>query len=551
MDNIVSPVKAEVLEDLLFQTGYSQHETRFLTDGFKNGFSTGYAGSMSVKQSSENLRFRIGSKLELWNKVMKEVEVSRYAGPFKVIPFENYIQSPIGLVPKDGGKKTRLIFHLSYPKNGKTSLNFNTSKELTRVTYPDFDRAVKLCIKQGINCCGAKSDLTSAFRQLGICKDHWCLLVMKAENPLDQQIYYFFDKCLPFGAAISCAHFQRFSNALAHIVLTKTGYDNVNYLDDFFFVAYIRALCNGQVQTFLDVCAAICLPVSADKTFWGSTQIVFLGLLINTAKQIICIPVDKIDKALNMISFILKRRSKKATVGEMQRLCGYLNFIGKCVVPSRAFTCRLYSATAGVSSELKHRHVYLKTDMRLDLMMWVQFINNPTIFARPFLDFDQSISAAEIDWYTDASSLIGCGGYNRNEWFAQVWDEQFLVDCSPSIGYLELYAVTVSVLLWLSKYKNSRIVLFCDNMSVVNMINNNSSKCRNCMVLIRLIILQSMIHNTRIYAKHVRTHLNVYADLLSRNRIAKFKTLSKNCFNEVPNQIPTELWPLSKIWIKE
>ena len=31
---------------------------------------------------------------------MKEVKVKRLAGPYEEVPFENYIQSPIGLVPK-------------------------------------------------------------------------------------------------------------------------------------------------------------------------------------------------------------------------------------------------------------------------------------------------------------------------------------------------------------------------------------------------------------------------------------------------------------------
>ena len=44
--------------------------------------------------------------MELWNKVMKGVNLKRYAGPFDSIPFENYVQSPIGLIPKDGGKST-------------------------------------------------------------------------------------------------------------------------------------------------------------------------------------------------------------------------------------------------------------------------------------------------------------------------------------------------------------------------------------------------------------------------------------------------------------
>ena len=113
---------------------------------------------------------------------MKEVQQKRYAGPFEEIPFENYIQSPIGLVPKDGGKKTRLIFHLSYPRNSttKTSVNASTPEELKKVNYKEFDEAVKLCIKLGKGCAIAKSDMSAAFRHFAIKKSQWQYLVMKA-----------------------------------------------------------------------------------------------------------------------------------------------------------------------------------------------------------------------------------------------------------------------------------------------------------------------------------------------------------------------------------
>ena len=61
---------------------------------------------------------------------MKEVQLKRYAGPYGDIPYEYYIQSPIGLVPKDGGKDVQLIFHLSHPRSGTTSLNANTPKDV-------------------------------------------------------------------------------------------------------------------------------------------------------------------------------------------------------------------------------------------------------------------------------------------------------------------------------------------------------------------------------------------------------------------------------------
>ena len=84
----------------------------------------------------------------LWNKIMKEVKCKRYTGPFSSIPYDYFIQSPVGLVPKDGGKDMQLIFHLSYPRQGETiSLNAATPKELTSVKYCDFADAILQCIK--------------------------------------------------------------------------------------------------------------------------------------------------------------------------------------------------------------------------------------------------------------------------------------------------------------------------------------------------------------------------------------------------------------------
>ena len=160
LDNIVTPVNTEAFNKLLKASNYDQSETEFLVDGFTNGFSIGYCGPKDVKITSPNLKFReVGDPVTLWNKVMKEVKAKRYAGPFKSIPFEHYLQSPIGLVPKDGGKDTRLIFHLSYPRGKGTSVNANAPNNLCSVKYQDFNYAIQLCIQAGKSCHVAKSDI--------------------------------------------------------------------------------------------------------------------------------------------------------------------------------------------------------------------------------------------------------------------------------------------------------------------------------------------------------------------------------------------------------
>ena len=82
---------------------------------------------------------------------MKEVELGRFTSPFKEPPFEHFVQSPIGLVPKDKGKKTRLIFHLSYPRTSE-SVNSGIPKSSCTVKYSDFEKAVQLCIQEGVGC---------------------------------------------------------------------------------------------------------------------------------------------------------------------------------------------------------------------------------------------------------------------------------------------------------------------------------------------------------------------------------------------------------------
>ena len=211
LTTIKMPVRVQILESLLKQAKYDEDKTKKLIDGFTRGFKIGYQGNRKLKRLAPNFPLTVGSKTDLWNKVMKEVEKQHFAGPFSEVPFEYYIQSPIDLVDKDHGKDTRLIFHLSYPHSGK-SVNSETPDEMCGVKYPDFSYAIRLCLELTKNAkdkrvYSGKSDMKSAFRNLPILVSDFMLLVMKAENPLYGKIYFFMDKCLPFGASISCAIF--------------------------------------------------------------------------------------------------------------------------------------------------------------------------------------------------------------------------------------------------------------------------------------------------------------------------------------------------------
>ena len=348
--------------------------------------------------------------------------------------------------------------------------------------------------------------MKSAFRNLGIKPEQFNVLLLKAESPIDGKIYWFVDKALLFGGSISCSHFQRVSNGITHIVQVRNGKFTINYLDDYFFAALLKSACNLQIRNFLQVCDEIKFPVSLEKTFWSCKLLVFLGHMIDTVCQIISIPVDKVDHAKYLILEMLN--SKKTTVHKMQKLTGFLNFLCRCIVPG---TRRLYTY---YSSDMKpHYHLNVKRELKQDLGVWMNLLNDATAaYCRPFIDYSTVLQAEDMDWYTDASGVIGLGGFHRNQYFCELWNSKFLVECNLSIQYKELFAVTASILLLGEQYRNRRIRLYCDNDSVVRMLNNTSSRCKNCMVLIRIIVTKCMLWNLRVFCKHVRTEDNYLAD---------------------------------------
>ena len=552
---MVSPVDVKQFEKLLRESHYDENKINKLIIGFSEGFDIGYDGPKDVTKTAQNLKLHVGDETILWNKVMKEVKEKRFAGPYREVPFENYIQSPIGLVPKEGGDGTRLIFHLSYPRNGQ-SINACTPRELCTVKYPDFDKAIKMCLHEIGMTEGnspiflGKSDMRSAFRNLGLNPQCFRFLIMKARSPLDNQWYYFIDKCLPFGASISCALFQEFSNAVAHIVRFKTKKELVNYLDDYLFAAFCKWLCNSQIDTFLAVCEQIKFPVSMEKTYWASSKLTFLGLLIDAVNQLICLPTEKIDKAENLINKVIQ--SKKSTVHEIQKLCGLLNFLCRAIVPGRTFTRRIYSLTTDKFKKLKqHHHVRLTYEVRQDLEMWRKFLKHPMAVCRPFADFSENEQKTDKLFFTDASKSVklGCGGWCEEQWFSTKWDPNWIKEADPSIAFLELYALACGYLLWASRFRNQKITINCDNQSVVQMVNNATSGCKNCMTLIRIIVMESMVQNVKLKVRFVDTKSNGIADALSRQQWTRFKNLTKHLnMKETSEPIPQELWPISKIW---
>ena len=261
----------------------------------------------------------------------------------------------------------------------------------------------------------------------------------------------------------------------------------------------------------------------------------------------------------------------KVTVKELQALCGYLNFLCKAIFPGRAFVRRMYAKYSHIvncnkTGETKdaryyklkqHHHVWLDGEFKADCRVWVSFLTGSLqqVVCRPMVDlFGVSLTSTEISFFSDASAArdLGFGCLLNSHWIQANWNEgypDFIETQKPSIEYLKLYAPVAGVFTWAqhNELVNTSVTVFCDNQAVVQMINNLTSGCRHCMVLIRLLILNGLQFNRRVSAKFVSTKSNFLADALSRSQWQHFRTLGPH-MNKAADRISQDVWPITKIW---
>ena len=239
-----------------------------------------------------------------------------------------------------------------------------------------------------------------------------------------------------------------------------------------------------------------------EKTEYAVTIIIFLGVLLDGRQYILAVPEEKRLKVLNTLQEMIDKKS--ATVKQMQSLAGLLNFLNRAIFPGHAFTRRLYAKFSSLidnktSSKIKlkqHHHVRLDQEFKNDCRMWCSFLNVALTqgMCLPFVDLEITMQALELDFFTDSAKGVdlGMGGVFGGQLFFARWEENYIKSCDPSIGYLELLAICVGVFIGSEELRNRRVVVFSDNQSAVQMSNDTSSKCKNCMFLIRQLTLHSL-----------------------------------------------------------
>ena len=359
------------------------------------------------------------------NELAKEFAAGRVLGPFTYRPFMNLRCSGVGVVPKKQNK-WRMIMHLSAPEG--YSINDFISSEDFSLCYTSIDDAVRLLLDLGTGAQMAKVDLKAAFRMIPVRKQDRELLGIQWRG----KFYNYVDTCLPFGLRSAPFLFNEFADTLEWIL--KYNYNLkwvLHYLNDYFLAGPPSSTsCKKHLCCFLQVCRKLGFPVATEKVEGPATILTFLGLELDSVKQQISLPADKLHQILQELQLWLRHR-KTVTKRELLSLIGKLVFAARAVPAGRLFLRRLISLSTKAKS--LHHRIKINREAHADIMWWHSFLPKWNGTA-PFLEVDVT-DAHDWELYTDASGSLGCGAFWQSSWFHYEWQPHQRLSKTVSIQW--------------------------------------------------------------------------------------------------------------------
>ena len=141
---------------------------------------------------------------------------------------------------------------------------------------------------------------------------------------------------------------------------------------------------------------------------------------------------------------------------------------------------------------------------------------------------------------TDASGSWGCGAAWGSQWFQWQWPDNWK---ETNIMAKELTAIAISCVVWGPELAKQRILVQCDNMSVVLSIRKGNAKGAVVMHLLRTLSFFIAFFNIDLTIEHIAGVKNCAADMLSRNSLSDFFLLCPQV-SRIPTLVPLQLFPL-------
>ena len=251
---------------------FSHYVLTGLAQGFHIGFNIAKVQCVGAKNNMQSALQHPEDYLQ------NEIALGRVIGPVSMSRVPSIQINRFGVIPKNHQPgKWRLIVDLS-----GFSINDGIDRELCSLKYVSVDDAVRSILDLGLGILIAKLDIESAYRIVPVHPADRLLLGMSWKG----QVYI--DTVLPFGLRSAPLIFTAVADAVQWILETQGVSHIMHYLDDYLVMDYPDSPeCQRSLEKILHCCQRLGVPIAQHKTKGPSTQLVFLGIELNTREGIL------------------------------------------------------------------------------------------------------------------------------------------------------------------------------------------------------------------------------------------------------------------------
>ena len=478
---------------------YSDYE---ICDFIEFGFPISYLSDIKPESAMMNHKGAMEFPEAVDSFIETELSYNALIGPFETNPLNCDLHiSPINTVPKDESSR-RVIVDLSWPSGQSVNSGIDKDSymgEEIHLSYPSVDDLARLVIEKGQGSLMFKTDLKRAYRQILVDPGDIHFLCFRWKG----QIYI--DRTLPFGLRSAAYICQRVTSMIKY-VLSLFDCKIVNFLDDF-GGADSPTKATQSYNTVATVLTSMGVEQNVKKSCPPSTVMVFLGVLLDSVAMELRITEERLQEIRQLLPEWL--HFKSATRRQLQSLVGKLQFVSKCVRPSRVFIARILAKLRG----LKHNNhkVRLNSEFRKDIRWWLSFVS---VYNGVSMIKTSEWSSVDVVFSADAC-LTGCGAVCVPEYFHKEFPE-FVLRQGSSIVHLECLTLVVAIKTWCTRWKGLRISIFCDNEAVCSVINSGKARDPYLQSCMREIMFCACMYEFEIRAVHLSSSENRLADCLSR-----------------------------------
>ena len=392
-----------------------------------------------------------------------------------------FTASPLGLTDKADGSQRR-IHQLSYPTTDGSSINVGVPEHYGTMTYSGIGEPIQAIQDMGKDCILVKRDFESAFRHIPVSPLDSPLLGFQWEST------YYAESFLPFRLRTAPYLFYLFAEVFPRILeetLNAQGLRGriIHYLNDFLIVRPPESNPEQYTTLFTKLCGEVGLSIKESKNEEGKVAS-FAGIECDTKHMVIPLPTKKLLKAQSMTQRTAEKKS--ASLLDLQRITGYLNFVSTVVPLGRTFFRRLYNMELYFTPGSRYHKRRLSSEARKDLMWWTE-----TLSTAPEWSIASQFREMILTW-SDAASTNGLGGYYTSESqpFPQL-DSIISIALPRSIAHgrehintKEMQGVEQVLLQWGRGWKGKLVVILSEDKN-----NRGSTIDSNAPLLITLHLL--------------------------------------------------------------